>query len=42
MLDGLPSVATSSGCLVFDVLQPAGKRAIPGRGFLRGSRLWAA
>jgi methionyl-tRNA formyltransferase len=42
VLDGLPSVATSSGYLIFDVLQPAGKRAMPGQEFLRGSRQWAA
>lgn len=42
IINGLPSVATSSDCLVFDELQPAGKRAMPGQEFLRGSRLWAA
>lgn len=42
VIDGLPSVATSAGCLVFDDLQPAGKRVMPGREFLRGSRQWAA
>jgi methionyl-tRNA formyltransferase len=42
VVDGLPAVATTAGCLVFDDLQPAGKRVMPGREFLRGSRQWAA
>lgn len=37
---GLPAVAAASGCLVFDELQPAGKKAMPGEEFLRGSRNW--
>lgn len=41
LVDGGPAVVTSDGCLVFDELQPAGKRPMPGREFLRGSRLWA-
>jgi methionyl-tRNA formyltransferase len=40
MIAGLPAVATSAGCLVFDVVQLAGKKAMPGQEFLRGSRLW--
>jgi methionyl-tRNA formyltransferase len=39
-VDGLPAVTTSGGCLVFDELQPAGKRAMPGLEFMRGSRQW--
>ena len=42
IVEGLPAVATSSGCLVFDEIQPAGKRSMPGQEFLRGSRQWAA
>jgi methionyl-tRNA formyltransferase len=41
VIAGLPAVATSSGCLVFDELQPAGKRSMPGQEFMRGSRQWA-
>lgn len=41
VIGGLPAVATPSGCLVLDELQPAGKRSMPGQEFLRGSRQWA-
>jgi methionyl-tRNA formyltransferase len=41
VIDGLPAVAASSGCLVLDEVQPAGKRMMPGSEFLRGSRQWA-
>ena len=37
-VDGQPAVATSDGLLVLDVVQPAGKRAMPGEAFLRGAR----
>ena len=33
---GLPAVDTAQGCLVFYEVQPAGKRSMPGRDFLRG------
>ncbi|MBE0696210.1 MAG: methionyl-tRNA formyltransferase [Anaerolineaceae bacterium] len=42
IIDDLPAVATPDGCLVFDEIQPAGKRVMPGQEFLRGSRQWAA
>jgi methionyl-tRNA formyltransferase len=35
-----PAVGTSSGWLVFDEVQPAGKRIMPGEVFLRGARGW--
>ncbi len=40
IVDGLPAVRTPAGCLVFDELQPAGKRAMSGQDFLRGARQW--
>jgi len=36
--DGLPAVATPAGLLVFDELQPAGKKPMPGKAFLAGAR----
>ena len=38
---GLPAVGTSDGLLVFDELQPAGKKPMPGKAFLAGARDWA-
>jgi len=35
-----PAVGTSSGWLVFDEVQPAGKRMMPGEEFLHGARGW--
>jgi methionyl-tRNA formyltransferase len=35
-----PAVGTSQGLLVLDLVQPAGKRPIPGSEFLRGARAW--
>ena len=35
-----PAVGTSSGWLVFDDVQPAGKRVMPGEVFLHGARAW--
>jgi methionyl-tRNA formyltransferase len=35
-----PAVGTSYGWLVFDKVQPAGKRVMPGEVFLRGARGW--
>jgi len=40
VLDGLPAVGTASGLLVFDDLQPAGKKSMPGKAFLSGGRDW--
>lgn len=36
----LPAVATGSGWLVLDEVQPSGKKAMPGEVFLRGARQW--
>ncbi len=41
VIDGLPAVSAPDGCLVFDEVQPAGKRPMPGRDFLRGTRNWS-
>lgn len=40
IVDNLPAIVTASGCLALDEVQPAGKRPMPGREFLRGSRQW--
>jgi methionyl-tRNA formyltransferase len=40
VIDELPAVGTSQGWIVFDELQPAGKRPMPGRAFLSGARNW--
>jgi len=37
---GLPAVTTDQGCLVLDEVQPAGKKPMSGRDFLRGARQW--
>ena len=36
----LPAIATSQGLIVFDELQPAGKKPMPGKAFLSGVRDW--
>jgi methionyl-tRNA formyltransferase len=36
----LPAVVTAQGTLLLEELQPAGKRLLPGRDFLRGARNW--
>lgn len=41
VVDGLPAVATVRGLLVFDELQPAGKKPMPGKAFLTGARAWS-
>jgi len=41
VLNELPAVVTPAGSIVLDEVQPPGKRAMPGRDFLRGARLWA-
>jgi methionyl-tRNA formyltransferase len=38
---GLPAVGTSHGIIVFDELQPAGKKPMSGKAFLAGARNWA-
>jgi methionyl-tRNA formyltransferase len=38
--DGLPAVQTQQGILVLDEVQPAGKKPMPGAGFLNGFRQW--
>jgi methionyl-tRNA formyltransferase len=37
--EGLPAIGTAEGLLVFDELQPAGKKSMPGKAFL-GGRAW--
>ncbi len=37
---GLPAVGTAADMLVFDEIQPAGKKSMPGKAFLAGSRGW--
>ena len=37
---GLPALGTADGLLVLDEVQPAGKRAMPGKVFLSGAREW--
>ncbi len=41
VLEGLPGIAAADGALVFDELQPAGKKSMPGKAFLAGARGWA-
>jgi len=41
VVDGLPGIGTADGVIVFDELQPAGKRSMPGKAFLAGARAWA-
>ena len=40
VVDGLPAVGTADGLIVFDELQPAGKKSMPGKDFLIGYRGW--
>ncbi len=40
VLDGLPAVGTADGLIVFDELQPAGKKPMSGKAFLAGGRAW--
>ena len=42
VLDGLPAIGTADGLIVFDELQPAGKKPMPGKAFLAGGRDWLA
>ncbi len=39
VIEGLPAIGTADGLLVFDELQPAGKKSMPGKAFL-GGRTW--
>lgn len=41
VVDGNPAVATTDGLLVLDEVQPAGRKAMPGKVFLQGARDWA-
>ena len=40
VLEGLPALGATSGCLVLDEVQPPGKKPMTGRDFLRGARAW--
>lgn len=40
VLDSLPALAAADGLLVFDELQPAGKKPMSGKAFLAGGRDW--
>jgi methionyl-tRNA formyltransferase len=42
IVGNLPAVGTANGWLVFDELQPAGKKSMPGKAFLAGARDWDA
>lgn len=42
IVEGLPAVGTSQGALVLDEVQPAGKKAMPGKAFLPGAREWGS
>ncbi len=40
VIEGLPAVGTAQGLIVFDELQPAGKKPMSGKAFLAGARNW--
>ncbi len=40
--DGRPALGTAAGLLVLDEVQPAGKKAMPGKAFLLGAKDWAS
>lgn len=40
IVDGCPAIGTADGILVFDELQPPGKKPMPGKDFLLGGRIW--
>jgi methionyl-tRNA formyltransferase len=40
IVDGLPAVGTTQGLIVFDELQPAGKKSMSGKAFMAGARGW--
>ena len=39
-VEGRPAVMSADGALVLDEVQPAGKKAMPGKSFLSGARDW--
>ncbi len=41
VIDGLPAIVAMDELIVFDELQPAGKKPMPGKAFLAGARSWA-
>lgn len=41
VVTGLPALGTGDGWLVLDMVQPAGKKSMPGKAFLAGTRFWA-
>jgi methionyl-tRNA formyltransferase len=40
IFNGMPAIITGFGVLVLDEVQPAGKKAMPGKVFLQGARGW--
>jgi len=40
VFDGLPAIGTADGLIVFDELQPSGKKPMSGKAFLAGGRAW--
>jgi len=40
IVQGAPALGTRAGWLVLDEVQPAGKKAMPGKAFLSGTRGW--
>lgn len=40
VFDGYPAITTADGCLVLEIVQPAGKKAMDGKVFLTGARNW--
>ncbi|MFN8383609.1 MAG: methionyl-tRNA formyltransferase [Anaerolineales bacterium] len=42
IVDGRPAIMSADGALVLDEIQPAGKKMMPGKSFLSGSRDWAS
>jgi methionyl-tRNA formyltransferase len=40
IVEGLPAIGAADGLIVFDELQPAGKKSMPGKAFLAGARDW--
>jgi methionyl-tRNA formyltransferase len=42
IVEGKPAVRSAEGVLVLEVVQPAGRKAMPGKSFLAGARDWSA
>jgi len=40
IFEGEPAVITGNGLLILEELQPAGKKSMPGKVFLRGAKTW--